>query len=76
MSEIKDVLDKMSLARERDQWRSEFRHGTRQRPYLMTMYEENRSNDLWRSTRTVEELCEYVLHLEQMLGKSALKKDT
>ncbi len=56
------------LTDEREAWRFEMKRGLFHEPYVLQQYRENRSSNLWRSTREVEKLCEYVLHLEEQLG--------
>lgn len=34
------------------------------KPYLLERYIDNRESELWRSTRIMEQLCEYILWLE------------
>jgi hypothetical protein len=51
------------LVEERNKWRKEFLESKRV-PWLLEEYKKNRDTELWRSTRVVEELCEYILHLE------------
>jgi hypothetical protein len=51
------------LVNERNQWRKEFL-ASKRIPWLLEEYKKNRDSELWRSTRVVEELCEYVFHLE------------
>lgn len=45
-------------------------------PYVLQQYRANRDSTLWRSTREVEKLCEYVLHLEGELGMSTVIETT
>lgn len=54
-----------ALVNERSQWRKEFLDSKRV-PWLLEEYKKNRYSELWRSARVVEELCEYVLHLESL----------
>lgn len=51
------------LVSERDAWLKKF-STTNEIPYLLQEYKKHRNSELWRSTRVVEELCEYCLHLE------------
>lgn len=57
------------LTDERHTWRYEIEHGLWHEPYVLQQYRENRESNLWRSTREVEKLCEYVLFLEDKLSK-------
>ena len=52
------------LTDERYTWRQEIKHGFWHEPYVLQQYRVNRDSNLWRSTREVEKLCEYILHLE------------
>lgn len=52
------------LPDERYTWRYEMRQGFWHEPYVLQQYRANRDSTLWRSTREVEKLCEYILHLE------------
>lgn len=74
MPDKKSFLDAVSLVYERDQWRQEFRNGTRPRPWTLGTYEHNRNDELWRASRLLEDLCEYTLYLEEML-RIASNKD-
>lgn len=57
------------LTDERKKWRSDIEQGMWNEPYVLQQYRENRDSNLWRSTREVEKLCEYVLYLEDCLKK-------
>lgn len=50
------------LRDERKSWRERFNGGFK--PYLLVDYIEHRESELWRSTRIMEQLCEYILWLE------------
>lgn len=52
------------LTDERYTWRIEMQHGFWHEPYVLQQYRVHRDSNLWRSTREVEKLCEYILHLE------------
>lgn len=52
------------LPDERYTWRQEILHGSWHEPFVLQQYRANRDSTLWRSTREVEKLCEYILHLE------------
>jgi hypothetical protein len=53
------------LTDERNKWRSEIQEGLWHEPHILQQYRANRDSNLWRSTREVEKLCEYILHLEK-----------
>lgn len=55
------------LKRERDGWRDDYEAGGDE-PYLLTAYKEHREDDLWRYSRQVEQVLEYTLYLESLLG--------
>ncbi len=55
------------LVDERNKWRDEINQGIWFEPHVLQQYRANRESNLWRSTREVEKLCEYVLHLEEKL---------
>ncbi len=52
------------LTDERYTWAYELKYGFWHEPYVLQQYRINRDSNLWRSTREVEKLCEYILHLE------------
>jgi len=52
------------LQDERYTWRQEIIHGIWYEPYVLQQYRAHRDSNLWRSTREVEKLCEYILFLE------------
>jgi hypothetical protein len=56
--------DYSGLTDERYTWRIEIKQGFWHEPYVLQQYRVNRDSNLWRSTREVEKLCEYILHLE------------
>lgn len=55
------------LVDEREAWRFEMKKGMFNELYVLQQYRENRESNLWRATREVEKLCEYVLFLESKL---------
>ena len=57
------------LKDERHKWRYEIERGLWSEPFVLQQYRANRESNLWRSTREVEKLCEYVLYLEDKLSK-------
>jgi len=52
------------LPDERYTWKHEIEQGFWHEPYVLQQYRANRDSNLWRSTREVEKLCEYILYLE------------
>jgi len=52
------------LTDERNEWRRQLEGGGQLDIYVLQQYRENRDSNLWRSTREVEKLCEYILFLE------------
>jgi len=52
------------LQDERYTWRKEMEQGTWIEPDILQQYRANRDSSLWRATRQVEKLCEYILFLE------------
>jgi len=56
------------LTDERYTWRYELQHSFWHEPYVLQQYRANRDSNLWRSTREVEKLCEYILYLEGQCG--------
>ncbi len=57
------------LNKERNMWRKQMEDGTWEDPYILALFRANRESDLWRSSRAVEMVCEYVLYLEEQLNK-------
>lgn len=53
------------LTDERDEWCQQLESGGQLDIYVLQQYRINRNSDLWRSTREVEKLCEYILFLER-----------
>jgi hypothetical protein len=56
----------MNLTEERNHWRKQMESGNFLDPHYLAEYRINRDSDLWRSTRAVEQLCEYILWLESI----------
>ena len=52
------------LTDERNEWRRQLEGGGQLDIYVLQQYREHRDSNLWRSTREVEKLCEYILFLE------------
>lgn len=59
----------MTLVEERNDWRDAFNSGDYERPWMIVEYDQVRDNNHWRASRIIEELCEYCLHLERLIGK-------
>ena len=57
---------KYGLRDERESWRDRFDRGYK--PFLLGEYVQNRESELWRSTRIMEQLCEYILWLEDKIN--------
>lgn len=81
MSWLTDERDKISslpvwagYAVKPDKWKSEIEQGIWHEPYILQQYRINRNSNLWRSTREVEKLCEYVIYLESLSRK--IEKDS
>lgn len=53
----------MNLVEERDAWRASFKEGKLYSKILQD-YRDNRNSELWRLSKNIEYLCEYVLFLE------------
>jgi hypothetical protein len=53
---------------ERQAWREEYEEGKQCDSYLLELYRHHRDDPLWRSSREVEKLCEYILFLEDGWG--------
>jgi hypothetical protein len=65
------IQDANGLVAERDGWHQKFKDGYQ--PYYLELYRDNRDSELWRSTRAMEEVCEYVLWLEKKLANICRK---
>jgi hypothetical protein len=55
------------LVEERERWRKEYEAGTKLNSPILNQYRANRNSELWRVSRAVEQLCEYVVYLEREL---------
>lgn len=55
------------LTVERRRWRRQYERGIKPDSPWLQDYIKNRDSDLWRSTRALERLCEYILYLEDKL---------
>lgn len=60
----------MSLVEEREAWYEDYQTGKSCASPLLEEYRWNRNSNSWRSSRAVEELCEYILFLEDKLWRS------
>ncbi len=56
------------LLEERNRWREEFKTGEGYDPHYLQLYRLHRESDLWRMSRQVEKLCEYVIYLESLVN--------
>lgn len=63
------------LLEERKQWRRAFEQGDKPTSPLLTDYRKGRNRESFRLSRVVEEICEYVLYLEDRLSEYDLDKD-
>lgn len=52
----------MNLVNTREGWKKAFEDGFR--PMLLDKYVKHRGSEEWRSSSTTEQLCEYILYLE------------
>lgn len=55
----------MNLVKERDSWKKNFENGEQPKSLLLVDYRRNRDSELYRTTRPIEEICEYILYLER-----------
>lgn len=60
-----ETLNK-AMSDKRDYWNAIFRSGNKPVAEILTEYRSFRDSEEKRSTRLVEELCEYVLYLESL----------
>jgi hypothetical protein len=58
----------MTLVEDRDSWKEAFERGEKPAGYL-SEYRNKRDSNLWRSSRMVEQLCEYILYLERQVDE-------
>ena len=54
---------------ERNYWRKCFENGITIPNHYLDEYRKHRDDPTWRSTRSLEYLCEYILFLEEQLTK-------
>jgi len=57
-----------SILDERNQWKRDFEKGFSH--LWLDEYRKNRDNPSWRSSRMMEQLCEYILYLEEIVNES------
>ena len=57
----------MTLSDERIEWRSSFEQGMKPESLLLEDYRKKRLSNQWRASRQAEQLCEYILYLEDRL---------
>lgn len=57
-------------SKERKLWKKRFERGIRVESPWLEDYEKNRYSNLWRSTRGLEKLCEYILYLESKMTEN------
>ena len=55
----------MTLVEERNSWRTEMRKGNFEPHPLYKEYLANRQSELWRSSRQLERIFEYIMYLEE-----------
>jgi len=59
-----------NLVNQRDSWRRNFDNGSKPSSPLLFDYRMNRDSTHWRVSSHVEELCEYILWLEERAKSS------
>lgn len=59
----------MDIIEERNHWRQQFDEGKEPTTPWLLDYRRNRDSNLWRSSRPLEQLCEYILYLEDKISK-------
>lgn len=62
----------MNLVAQRNEWRKQMEEGTFY-SNILEAYKQNRHSELWKTSETVERLCEYILFLEHTCFR--LKKE-
>ena len=70
---MNDPIERKTLPDERHSWRCQILKGEWQDPHILAEYRKNRHSDLWRASRQGEQLCEYILHLEDLLEAVGVK---
>lgn len=68
------MMEYTGLTDERNSWRKEIEKDFWNEPYVLQQYRQYRNSNLWRSTREVEKLCEYILYLESCI--KAINKES
>jgi hypothetical protein len=58
----------MNLVEERNHWRQQIEAGEFIPHPLLEDYRENRNSDLWRCSRIMERVFEYIVYLEEQLA--------
>ena len=66
------MMNYTGLTDERNEWKKLLESGGQLNIYVLQQYRQNRDSNLWRSTREVEKLCEYILFLEGTLAMKGL----
>lgn len=59
----------MLVIDQRKEWRKRLEGGWKPDIYYLEDYRYNRNNPYWRSTKSLEILCEYVLFLEEKVNE-------
>lgn len=57
------------LVQQRDSFRDNFINGGKPTNKLLEDYRKHRNSELWRASRSHEELCEYILYLEEKIDE-------
>jgi hypothetical protein len=58
----------MNLVKQRDEWKAKFENGEDYDSKILTDYVKYRNTEDWRSSKLMEEMCEYILFLENRLN--------
>lgn len=58
------------LVEERKKWRKSMEEGNLPLMPVLNAYRDNRESESWRSSKTAEIMCEYILFLEEELEKA------
>lgn len=54
------------LVQQRLQWLTDFKDGLKPSSLVLEDYRKHRLTESWRTSRIVEELCEYIIYLESL----------
>jgi len=54
----------VNLLEQRNAWREQFEAGAALDSHILNEYKENRESELWRASRQIEKMCEYIIYLE------------